>query len=95
MVQSYYMNFSTETATLVRVKNNFDNIAEILKTFPDAKIKIGGYTDATGDAATNKKLSKDRAEAAKNGLDKRGVGKQVTEAEGYGSEFAKAAANSK
>ncbi|MEO8720905.1 MAG: OmpA family protein [Ginsengibacter sp.] len=87
------LNFNTGTATLVpKSEKQLDNIAEILKAFPDAKLKIGGYTDATGDAAKNKALSKNRAMAAKNGLAKRGVGKQVTDAEGYGSEFAKAAA---
>ncbi|MEO5967881.1 MAG: OmpA family protein [Ferruginibacter sp.] len=86
------LNFNTGTATLVAdSEKQLDNIAEILKAFPDAKIKIGGYTDVTGDAAANKKLSQDRANSAKNGLEKRGVGKQVTGAEGYGSEFAKAA----
>ena len=87
------LNFNTGTATLVpQSEKQLDNIAEILKAFPDAKLKIGGYTDATGDAGKNKALSKDRAMAAKKGLDNRGVGKQVTDAEGYGSEFAKAAA---
>ncbi len=86
------LNFNTGTATLVAdSEKQLDNIAEILKAFPDAKIKIGGYTDATGDAVANKKLSQDRANAAKTGLEKRGVSKQVTGAEGYGSEFAKAA----
>ena len=87
------LNFNTGTATLVpESEKQLDNIAEILKAFPDAKIKIGGYTDVTGNAAANKKLSQDRANAAKNGLDKRGVAKQVIGAEGYGSQFAKAAA---
>lgn len=84
------LNFNTGTATLVpESEAQLDNIAEILKAFPDAKIKIGGYTDATGDAAVNKKLSQDRANAAKAGLAKRNVGSQVTGAEGYGSQFAK------
>lgn len=84
------LNFSTGTATILpESEKQLDNIAEILKAFPDAKIKIGGYTDATGDAAANKKLSQDRADAAKDGLNKRGVAKQVIGAEGYGSEFAK------
>ncbi|MEO6838518.1 MAG: DUF937 domain-containing protein [Ginsengibacter sp.] len=87
------LNFNTGTATLLpESEKQLDNIAEILKAFPDAKIKIGGYTDITGNAAANKKLSQDRADAAKNGLDKRGVAKQVTGAEGYGSQYAKAAA---
>ncbi|HEY5462029.1 MAG TPA: DUF937 domain-containing protein [Hanamia sp.] len=84
------LNFNTGTATLKpESEKQLDNIAEILKAFPDAKIKIGGYTDVTGNPAANKKLSQDRADAAKNGLDKRGVGKQVTGTEGYGSQFAK------
>lgn len=87
------LNFNTGTAVLMpESEKQLDNIAAILKAFPDAKIKIGGYTDATGDAAVNKKLSQDRANAAKSGLEKRGAGSQVTGAEGYGSEFAKAPA---
>ena len=33
------------------------NIAAILKAFPKAKIKMGGYTDSTGSLDTNKKVS--------------------------------------
>ncbi len=84
------LNFNTGKATLLpESEKQLDNIAEILKAFPDAKIKIGGYTDATGNAAANKKLSQDRANAAKTGLEKRGTGKQVVSAEGYGSQYAK------
>lgn len=84
------LNFDLGKATIVPAsEKQLDNLSEILKAFPDAKIKIGGYTDASGNAAANKKLSQDRADAAKDGLAKRGVGVQVTAAEGYGSKFAK------
>lgn len=84
------LNFNLGTATITPAsEKQLDNIAEILKAYPDAKIKIGGYTDASGNAADNKKLSRDRADAAKAGLDKRGVGSQVIGAEGYGSQYAK------
>ena len=84
------LNFDFGKATIVPAsEKQLDNIGEILKAFPDAKIKIGGYTDSTGDAAANKKLSQDRADAAKAGLVKRGVGAQVSGAEGYGSQYAK------
>ena len=84
------LNFDLGKATIVPAsEKQLDNLGEILKAFPDAKIKIGGYTDASGNAAANKKLSQDRADAAKAGLAKRGVGSQVTSAEGYGSQFAK------
>lgn len=64
------------------------NLAEILKAYPDAKIKVGGYTDKTGNEAANLKLSKERATFIKSELTKLGVGAQVVSAEGYGSEFA-------
>jgi outer membrane protein OmpA-like peptidoglycan-associated protein len=84
------LNFNLGTATITTAsEKQLDNIAEILKAYPDAKIKIGGYTDASGNAADNKKLSQERANAAKAGLDKRGVGSQVIGAEGYGSQYAK------
>lgn len=64
------------------------NLAAILKAYPDAKIKIGGYTDKTGDEAVNKRISQGRADFIKAELGKAGVGAQVISAEGYGSEFA-------
>jgi len=70
-----------------------DNIASILKAFPATNIKIGGYTDKTGNEETNKKLSAARAIAVKASLDKAGVASQVTGADGYGSAFAKYPSN--
>ncbi len=84
------LNFETGTANIVpESQDQVNNIAAILKAFPDTKIKIGGYTDKTGDENFNKKLSNDRAVAVKNALNAKGVGAQVIETEGYGSEFAK------
>lgn len=88
------LNFKFGTTELeASSRRQLDNIAAILKAFPDVKIKIGGYTDKTGDDARNKKLSDDRAKAVKEVLDKAGVGTQAPEAEGYGEEFAKVAEN--
>ncbi len=70
-------------------QEQLDNLVAILKAFPNAKIKIGGYTDKTGDETTNLKISKARAEYIKTALSKAGVGSQVLAADGYGSEFAK------
>lgn len=61
-----------------------DNIKAILAAYPDAKIKIGAYSDKKGDDATNKKLSQDRANAVKAAL----ASPQVVSAEGYGEERA-------
>ncbi len=62
------------------------NIAEILKAFPNAKLKIGGYTDNTGDAAANLKLSQERADAVKAAIEGSGIAAGRLEAEGYGQE---------
>ncbi|WHF52349.1 OmpA family protein [Chryseobacterium gotjawalense] len=85
------VNFKIGSATELEPgsEGQIQNLAEILKAYPDAKIKVGGYTDITGDAAKNKELSQKRADFIKAELGKLGVTKQVVEAKGYGSEFAK------
>ncbi len=89
------VNFKMGSANQLEAGSSvqLQNLAAILKAYPDAKIKIGGYTDKTGDEAVNKKLSQDRANFIKGELTKAGVGAQVLSAEGYGSEFAKVAAD--
>jgi outer membrane protein OmpA-like peptidoglycan-associated protein len=73
-------------SSMVQVRN----IAAILKAYPAVKMKIGGYTDASGDAAGNLKLSQQRADAvAKAIVAAGGNADQLTKAEGYGSKFAK------
>ncbi|MET3037331.1 OmpA family protein [Chryseobacterium sp. NRRL B-14859] len=86
-----HVNFKMGSATELEAgsQGQLDNLVAILKAFPDAKIKIGGYTDKVGNEASNVKLSKARAEYIKAALVKAGVGAQVLEAEGYGSKFAK------
>lgn len=70
------------------------NIVAILNAFPKVKIKIGGYTDKTGDSLANLKLAQNRAEATYSALKSDGANiSQVLGAEGYGSEYAKAAAD--
>ncbi|KXH81501.1 OmpA family protein [Chryseobacterium kwangjuense] len=86
-----HVNFKMGSSTELEAgsQGQLDNLVAILKAFPDAKIKIGGYTDKTGNEASNVKLSKARAEFIKAALAKAGVGAQVLEAEGYGSKYAK------
>jgi outer membrane protein OmpA-like peptidoglycan-associated protein len=69
-------------------EGQLQNLVAILKAYPEAKVKIGGYTDKTGDEAKNLKLSAERANYIKSWLDKQGVGSQVAGADGYGSQFA-------
>lgn len=65
-----------------------ENLAAILKAYPDSKIKIGGYTDKKGDDKANLDLSQKRADYIKKRLTDLGVGAQVIGAEGYGEQFA-------
>jgi K(+)-stimulated pyrophosphate-energized sodium pump len=62
------------------------NIAEILKAYPNVNVKLGGYTDNTGNAASNQKLSEDRATSVREELVNLGIDKDRLEAEGYGQE---------
>ena len=80
------LNFEFGKAVLTPdSKVQLENLKLILAEFPDAKIKIGAYTDKKGDANTNLKLSNERANTVKSSLNSA----QVLEAEGYGSKFAK------
>ncbi|CAN5519460.1 hypothetical protein BH10BAC2_BH10BAC2_24530 [soil metagenome] len=90
------LNFKTGSAEITDSSmHQIENIAAILKVYPKVKIKIGGYTDKTGDDAINLKLSQARANAVLAALKKAGVNaEQLVGAEGYGSKFAEASANS-
>jgi len=63
------------------------NIAAILKANPAVELKLGGYTDNTGDSTGNVTLSQQRAETAKAELVKLGVEANRLTAEGYGPQY--------
>lgn len=63
-----------------------NNIAEILNAYPDLKVKLGGYTDNSGNEDSNQKLSNLRAQTAKLKLLELGISADRIEAEGYGSQ---------
>ncbi|MEZ4400994.1 MAG: OmpA family protein [Kofleriaceae bacterium] len=74
-------------------KDQLTNMAEILKAFPAVKLKVGGYTDNTGTAEANKKVSQARAETVVKALVGMGVAADRLEAEGYGPEHPVCEAN--
>jgi outer membrane protein OmpA-like peptidoglycan-associated protein len=81
------LTFDTGKATLqVSSAEQLQNIAAILKAYPNVKIKIGGYTDNTGSKKANLRLSQDRATNVMQELVQRGVDRSQLEAEGYGEQ---------
>jgi len=80
--------FETDKAIL-RPSSEYQgkNVVAILKAFPNVNLKIGGYTDNTGNPKSNVKLSKDRADAVMNALIKNGIDATRLKAEGYGEQF--------
>ncbi|MBO3271966.1 OmpA family protein [Hymenobacter defluvii] len=78
--------FESSKATLTNESMwQLSNVASILKTFPKAEVRIGGYTDSSGDPLLNLRLSRDRAQAARATLISMGVDPNNVEAIGYGS----------
>ncbi len=81
--------FDTGKATLQPASDEqLHNVAAILKAYPKVKLKIGGYTDNTGDKSANQKLSEERAKNVKVELEKLGVEPARLVAQGYGEEHA-------
>jgi outer membrane protein OmpA-like peptidoglycan-associated protein len=82
------LEFETGSAVLQpTAQEQLRNVAEILKAYPAVKIKIGGYTDSTGDDAQNMKLSQDRATNTMTELVTLGIAADRLEAEGYGEQY--------
>ncbi len=69
------------------------NLVEIMNAYPSLKIKLGGYTDNSGNEESNQKLSNLRAQTAKLKLLELGISGDRVEAEGYGSQHPVCAAN--
>lgn len=82
------LEFETDSAKLKpSSREQLSNVAAILKAYPQVDLKIGGYTDNTGDSARNLRLSQDRATNTLNELVTLGTAKSRLEAEGYGQQF--------
>jgi OmpA-OmpF porin, OOP family len=80
--------FETNSATLKpESREQLRNVAEILKAYPNVKVKVGGYTDNTGDANANQKLSQDRSTAVVTELVALGIPAIRLSAEGYGEQY--------
>jgi outer membrane protein OmpA-like peptidoglycan-associated protein len=79
--------FNTGQATLQPAsQEQLTNVAAILKAYPGVKIRLGGYTDNTGDPAANLQLSEQRANNVMAQLTQLGIDPSRMSAQGYGQE---------
>jgi K(+)-stimulated pyrophosphate-energized sodium pump len=77
------------TEYLGAAEKQIANLVAILKAYPNVAIKLGGYTDKTGDAAKNVTISQQRVDKVKAALLSAGVtSTQLVEATGYGGALA-------
>jgi outer membrane protein OmpA-like peptidoglycan-associated protein len=77
--------FDTGSATLQpQSDDQLRAVAAILKAYPNAHVKIGGYTDNVGAPEDNLRLSEERAANVRAQLIGMGVEPDRIEAEGYG-----------
>jgi OmpA-OmpF porin, OOP family len=80
--------FNTDSVTLrPESQEQLGNIAAILKAYPNVHVKIGGYTDNTGDPQSNLNLSQERANGVRAELVALGISPDRLEAQGYGEQF--------
>ena len=78
----------SETALAGNSMEQLDNIAAILKNYPDVRIRIGGFADMSVTRAVNYDISINRAEYIKSILVKDGIPADRISTEGFGKEFA-------
>ncbi|SRR5579883_496147 len=81
------VTFETNSATLrPDSQEELNNIAAILKAYPPVHIRIGGYTDNSGDPQANLRLSQERADSVMQQLTAMGVAPDRMDAKGYGED---------
>jgi OOP family OmpA-OmpF porin len=79
------VNFATNSDVLTaQSRPLLDQVASGLKQHPQMKVELQGFTDSTGSAAYNLKLSQRHAEAVRAYLISQGVAAGQLLARGYG-----------
>lgn len=79
------VQFETGSARLLPESSKIlDEIAGILRNYPDHKLRIGGHTDSIGEADENLKLSEKRAKACFDYIVSKGIAPKRIEPKGFG-----------
>ncbi|GAA4038204.1 hypothetical protein GCM10022409_24550 [Hymenobacter glaciei] len=80
--------FETGKATLTpESMSQLRNVVTLMRAYPSARVKIGGYTDSTGTYKVNKMLSEARARTAWASLVEMGISPSRIDARGYGPRY--------
>ena len=81
------ISFDTDSAVLTAESSvQLDNVATILRAYPQAHVAVVGHTDSVGNEADNVVLSRARANTVAAKLTANGVQPRRVHAEGYGSQ---------
>jgi len=79
------ISFDTGKATLKpSAQITLAKLAGMALIFPDINMRVEGYTDSTGSAATNQKLSEDRAKSVYEFLKEQGIAESRLSFQGRG-----------
>lgn len=79
------VRFDTNKSTLTAgAKANLDKLVSVFNQYPDTNIQIYGYTDSTGSAEYNLKLSEQRAASVKSYLATKGISSSRFNTSGLG-----------
>ncbi len=82
------LEFESASATLKPTSQaQLQNVAAILRCYPNVNLKIGGYTDNVGDPASNQRLSDARAQNTRQAVISHGIDQSRLAAEGFGEQF--------
>ncbi len=77
--------FNSNSAVLTRKSQNIlQEVAGLLRKYPEARLEIRGHTDSSGPAARNMELSMQRARSAANYISQQGIDITRLVAYGYG-----------
>jgi outer membrane protein OmpA-like peptidoglycan-associated protein len=81
------LRFETNSAVIQpESQAQLNNIAVILKAYPNARVEIGGYPDTSGDPAANLTMAQARTDSVMRELTTLGVSPDQISAQGYGGE---------
>ena len=79
------VTFATGSAAINQTfRNTLDSVAGSLRQYPNSIVDVYGYTDSTGSASFNQRLSEQRAQAVANYLISQGVASSRIRWQGFG-----------